>query len=418
MINIPKGTKDVLPYESYKWQFVEGQARKIARLFNFHEIRTPVFEHTELFTRSIGSETDVVQKEMYTFLDKGKRSITLKAEGTAPVARSYIENALDACSLPLKMYYITPVFRYENPQAGRLREHHQFGVEAYGGDNALMDYEVILLAHTFLSSLGVKGLVLNLNSIGCEKCRADYNNALKAYLGEKLDKMCPTCRERFERNPLRILDCKVDGCKEIVKDAPKIIDYICDDCSTHFNQLKELLEKGNIEYNINPNIVRGLDYYTKTVFEFVTTELGSQGTVCGGGRYNHLVESVGGKPTPCVGFGLGLERLLMLLDALGIEIENDDRVEVFVLSQNPSLVSGCMDIVRNLRSRGVSAETEYTGRSLKAQFRYADKIKAKYAVVIGESEMEQKVVTIKNLANGVATSIALDEIADFVANNR
>ena len=418
MINIPKGTKDVLPYDSYKWQYVESQARKIASLFNFHEIRTPIFEHTELFTRSIGNDTDVVQKEMYTFLDKGKRSITLKAEGTAPVARSYIENALDACSLPLKMYYITPVFRYENPQAGRLREHHQFGVEAYGGDNALMDYEVISLAHAFLSSLGVKGLVLNLNSIGCEKCRENYNNALKEYLKERLGEMCPTCRERFERNTLRILDCKVDGCKEIVSGAPKIIDYICQDCSEHFEQLKSLLENGGIEYQVNPNIVRGLDYYTKTVFEFVTTQLGSQGTVCGGGRYNHLVESVGGKATPCVGFGLGLERLLMLLEALGIEIKNNDRVEVFVLSQNVALVPKCMEIVKSLRSSGVSAETEYTGRSLKAQFRYADKIKAKYAIVIGQSEIDNNEVVVKNLGDGNTQNVELDQIANFVIGKR
>ena len=345
MINIPKGTKDVLPFDSYKWQYAEAVARETCRLFNFREIRTPAFEHTELFTRSIGDDTDVVKKEMYTFLDKGDRSITLKPEGTAPVARSFVENALDACSLPLKMFYITPVFRYENPQAGRLREHHQFGVELYGGDNALLDYEVISLAHSFLSKMGVSGLVLNLNSIGCEHCRGKYNAALKEYLQSRLSDMCPTCRERFERNPLRILDCKVSGCKEIVKDAPKILDYICDDCKTHMSELESLLKEGGIEYQINPNIVRGLDYYTKTVFEFVTTALGSQGTVCGGGRYNHLVESVGGKPTPCVGFGLGLERLLMLLDAIGKEIVDNNRPELFVVCQNPTLLSDCRKIV-------------------------------------------------------------------------
>ncbi len=418
MINIPKGTKDVLPYESYKWQFVEGKAREIARLYNFHEIRTPAFEHTELFTRSIGDDTDVVKKEMYTFLDKGKRSITLKPEGTAPVARSFVENALDACSLPLKMYYITPVFRYENPQAGRLREHHQFGVEVYGGDNAYLDYEVISIAHKFLSSLGVKGLVLNLNSIGCEKCRGEYNKALKEYLQARLDDMCPTCRERFVNNPLRILDCKVDGCKEIVKGAPKIIDYICDDCREHMGALEKLLQNGGIEYEVNPNIVRGLDYYTKTVFEFVTTMLGSQGTVCGGGRYNHLVESVGGKPTPCVGFGLGLERLIMLLDAVGIQIENTDKPELFVVSQNQLLIEECMKIVKNLRDGGISAETEYTGRSVKAQFRYADKIGAKRVVVIGDSEIESGEVNIKNLATGEQEKIKLSEIVNYIMEKR
>lgn len=418
MINIPKGTKDVLPSDSYKWQYVESMARKAAHLYGFREIRTPAFEHTELFTRSIGDDTDVVKKEMYTFLDKGNRSITLKPEGTAPVARSFVENALDALSLPLKMYYITPVFRYENPQAGRLREHHQFGVELYGGDNAALDYEVISLAHTFLSSVGVTGLVLNLNSIGCEKCRGKYNEALKAYLAGKLDEMCPTCRERFEHNPLRILDCKVEGCKKIVEGAPRILDYICDDCKAHMTELESLLKRGGIEYVINPNIVRGLDYYTKTVFEFVTTALGSQGTVCGGGRYNHLVESVGGKPTPCVGFGLGLERLLMLLDSIGVNIENDDRPDIFVISQNQVLTDKCRDVVMMLRKNGIAADTDNTGRSLKAQFRYADKLAAKYVVVIGDTEASTGVVTVKKFADGTSEQTTIDNLVNYILEKR
>ncbi len=418
MINIPKGTKDVLPSDSYKWQYVESMARKAAHLYGFREIRTPAFEHTELFTRSIGDDTDVVKKEMYTFLDKGNRSITLKPEGTAPVARSFVENALDALSLPLKMYYIIPVFRYENPQAGRLREHHQFGVELYGGDNAALDYEVISLAHTFLSSVGVTGLVLNLNSIGCEKCRGKYNEALKAYLAGKLDEMCPTCRERFEHNPLRILDCKVEGCKKIVEGAPRILDYICDDCKAHMTELESLLKRGGIEYVINPNIVRGLDYYTKTVFEFVTTALGSQGTVCGGGRYNHLVESVGGKPTPCVGFGLGLERLLMLLDSIGVDIENDDRPDIFVISQNQVLTDKCRDVVMMLRKNGIAADTDNTGRSLKAQFRYADKLAAKYVVVIGDTEASTGVVTVKKLADGTSEQTTIDNLVNYILEKR
>lgn len=418
MINIPKGTKDVLPSDSYKWQYVESMARKAAHLYGFREIRTPAFEHTELFTRSIGDDTDVVKKEMYTFLDKGNRSITLKAEGTAPVARSFVENALDALSLPLKMYYITPVFRYENPQAGRLREHHQFGVELYGGDNAALDYEVISLAHTFLSSVGVTGLVLNLNSIGCEKCRGKYNEALKAYLAGKLDEMCPTCRERFEHNPLRILDCKVEGCKKIVEGAPRILDYICDDCKAHMTELESLLKRGGIEYVINPNIVRGLDYYTKTVFEFVTTALGSQGTVCGGGRYNHLVESVGGKPTPCVGFGLGLERLLMLLDSIRVNIENDDRPDIFVISQNQGLTDKCRDVVMMLRKNEIAADTDNTGRSLKAQFRYADKLAAKYVVVIGDTEASTGVVTVKKLADGTSEQTTIDNLVNYILEKR
>ncbi len=418
MINIPKGTKDVLPQDSYKWQYVESVAREIARLYNFKEIRTPVFEHTELFTRSIGDQTDVVNKEMYTFLDKGNRSMTLKCEGTAPVARSYVENALDACSLPLKMYYITPVFRYENPQAGRLREHHQFGVEVYGGDSALLDFEVISLAYNFLTKLGIRSLVLNINSIGCPECRAKYNEALKDYLRGHLSEMCATCRERFERNPLRILDCKVSVCKQVVADAPKIIDYICDDCKAHMQNLENLLQKAGIVYEVNPNIVRGLDYYTKTVFEFVTTELGSQGTVCGGGRYNNLVESVGGKPTPCVGFGLGLERLLMLMDAMNIEIRNANALDIFVISQSADFVSAAMDIVKTLRQSGVSAETDYTGRSIKAQFKYSDKQKSAFAAVIGANEMESGFVDVKNMATGQFEKVAISQLADYVKANK
>lgn len=418
MINIPKGTKDVLPYDSYKWQYAENRAREICRLCGFKEIRTPVFEHTELFTRSIGDDTDVVKKEMYTFLDKGNRSITLKPEGTAPVARSYVENSLEACSLPLKMFYITPVFRYENPQAGRLREHHQFGVEVYGGDTALLDYEVISLAHRFLSDMGVSGLVLNLNSIGCEKCRGRYNDALKDYLQSHIGEMCSSCRERFERNPLRILDCKVDGCKKIVENAPKILDYICDDCKNHLHELEKLLKAGNIEYKINPNIVRGLDYYTKTVFEFVTTALGSQGTVCGGGRYNHLVESVGGKPTPCVGFGLGLERLLMLLDAIGVKIEDNNRPDIFVVSQNPDCVEYCLNLVKTLRDSGIAAETEYTGRSVKAQLRYADKLAARYVVVIGGSEVSSGQADIKNMTDGTSEHIELKDTVEYILEKK
>lgn len=418
MINIPKGTKDVLPNESYKWHYVEGKAREIARLYGFREVRTPSFEHTELFTRSIGDDTDVVQKEMYTFLDKGKRSITLKPEGTSPVARSFVENSLDALSLPLRMYYITPVFRYEAPQAGRLREHHQFGVELYGGDTPALDFEVISLAYDFLSSVGVTGLVLNLNSIGCEKCRAEYKAALKSFLGEHIDEMCHTCRERFDRNPLRILDCKEEGCRRIVENAPKITDYLCDDCRAHMDGLKKMLDEAGIKYVVNPKIVRGLDYYTKTVFEFVTTALGSQGTVCGGGRYNNLVESVGGKPTPCVGFGLGLERLIMLLDATGVAIEDNEAPEVFVISQRPEYLGECMKIVSGFRRGGVSAETECTGRSLKAQFRYADKLRAKFVIVMGESEIEADEVDVKKLSDGTVERVKKENLVNYVLEKR
>lgn len=414
MINIPKGTKDVLPQDSYKWQYVESAARKICRLFNVKEIRTPVFEHTELFTRSIGGDTDVVSKEMYTFEDKGGRSLTLKPEGTACVARSYVENTLEANSLPLKMFYFTPVFRYERPQAGRYREHHQFGVEIYGAASPAMDYEVIQLAYDFLSALNISGLKLHLNSIGCPECRQKYNEALKLYLQQNIGALCPTCRERFERNPLRIIDCKVPECKKIVAGAPRIIDYICGECKEHLASLRAYLDDAGVPYEIDPDIVRGLDYYTKTVFEFVTTALGAQGTVCGGGRYDNLVESVGGKPTPCVGFGLGLERLILLMETLGLPFGEGNGIDAFIMSQSPSYVDECLKTVRRLRAAGISAETEYNSRSLKAQFKYADKIGAKTAVVIGENEISSGKLTVKRLADGNTFEIDKEEIVEFM----
>lgn len=414
MINIPKGTKDVLPQDSYKWQYVEETARNICRLCNVKEIRTPVFEHTELFTRSIGDDTDVVSKEMYTFEDKGGRSLTLKPEGTACVARSYVENTLEANSLPLKMFYFTPVFRYEKPQAGRYREHHQFGVEVYGAQDAVMDYEVIQLAYSFLSELKIGDLKLHLNSIGCPECRKEYNKALTAFLNENIDGLCPTCKERLNKNPLRIIDCKVPACKEIVAKAPRIIDYICDDCKEHMAKLRGYLDDAEIPYEIDPDIVRGLDYYTKTVFEFVTESLGAQGTVCGGGRYDNLVQSVGGKPTPCVGFGLGLERLILLMDNLGVSFGESVAPDVFVMSQSPSYVDECLSLVRKIRKAGFSAETEFTGRSVKAQFKYADKLSARFAVVIGEQEMATGNVVLKRLSDGQTFAMNREEIIDFM----
>ncbi len=414
MINIPKGTKDVLPFDSYKWQYVEEKARKTCRIRNFHEIRTPIFEHTELFLRSIGQDTDVVGKEMYTFLDKGERSITLKPEGTAPVARSFVENALDALSLPLKMFYITPVFRYENPQHGRLREHHQFGVEVYGGDTPYLDLEVIKLAYDFLTGMGVKDLSLNLNNIGCPECRKKYNAVLKEYLKSHYDSLCSTCKERLVRNPLRILDCKVPVCGEIVKNAPVITDFVCENCKNHTDKLCSLLKDCNIPFKVNPQIVRGLDYYTKTVFEFVS---GSVGTVCGGGRYNNLVESIGGKPTPCVGFGMGIERLLYVLENDGVTIENNDHPKVFIISQNQDCIEYCISLADKLRAEGIACETEYTGRSMKAQFKFADKQKAEYVVVLGGSEIENGECEAKKQSDGIRTKLTIDGLVEFFKNN-
>lgn len=414
MINIPKGTKDVLPFESYKWHYVERIARETADLYCLNEIRTPTFEHTELFLRGVGDTTDIVNKEMYTFLDKGERSITLKPEGTAGVARSFIENGLFNNAMPLKMYYITPVFRYENPQKGRLREHHQFGVEVYGGAGADTDAEVIKLAYTVLKKCGLS-VKLYINSMGCPECRKKYNEALKEYFADKLDKLCPTCRERYYKNPLRILDCKEEGCKALCKDAPKIVDYLCDDCSSHFKKLQELLTDCGVAYEINPFIVRGLDYYTKTVFEFVTTALGSQGTVCGGGRYDNLISELGGTPTCGVGFGMGIERLLMLMEAENVVIPMHENVKLYIASMGDEAYKKAFEIASELRDKGVKAEIDHAGRGIKAQFKYADKIRAENVVTLGDNELLTGVAQIKNMADGKLTEIKISDISSYFA---
>lgn len=414
MINIPKGTKDVLPFESYKWHYVERIARETADLYCLNEIRTPTFEHTELFLRGVGDTTDIVNKEMYTFLDKGERSITLKPEGTAGVARSFIENGLFNNAMPLKMYYITPVFRYENPQKGRLREHHQFGVEVYGGAGADTDAEVIKLAYTVLKKCGLS-VKLYINSMGCPECRKKYNEALKGYFADKLDKLCPTCRERYYKNPLRILDCKEEGCKALCKDAPKIVDYLCDDCSSHFRKLQELLTDCGVAYEINPFIVRGLDYYTKTVFEFVTTALGSQGTVCGGGRYDNLISELGGTPTCGVGFGMGIERLLMLMEAENVVIPMHENVKLYIASMGDEAYKKAFEIASELRDKGVKAEIDHAGRGIKAQFKYADKIRAENVVTLGDNELLTGVAQIKNMADGKLTEIKISDISSYFA---
>ena len=414
MINIPKGTKDVLPSESYKWHYVERIARETADLYCLNEIRTPTFEHTELFLRGVGDTTDIVNKEMYPFRDKGARSITLKPEGTAGVARSFIENGLFNGAMPLKMYYITPVFRYENPQKGRLREHHQFGVEVYGGAGADTDAEVIKLAYTVLKKCGLS-VKLYINSMGCPDCRKKYNEALKGYFADKLDKLCPTCRERYNKNPLRILDCKEEGCKALCKDAPKIIDYLCEDCSAHFKKLQELLTDCGVAFEINPFIVRGLDYYTKTVFEFVTTALGSQGTVCGGGRYDNLISQLGGTPTCGVGFGMGIERLLMLMEAENVIIPERENVKLYIATMGDAAYKKAFEIVSALRDKGVKAEVDHAGRGIKAQFKYADKIHAENVVTLGENELASGIAQIKHMADGSLKEVKIDEISLYFA---
>lgn len=414
MFNIPKGTKDVLPSESYKWHYVENIMREVAREFCINEIRTPTFEHTELFLRGVGDTTDVVNKEMYTFLDKGNRSITLKCEGTAGAARSFIENSLISQPQPVKTYYITPVFRYERPQSGRLREHHQFGVEMFGSYSPLADVEVIMVARTVFERLGITDLTLNVNSIGCSECRKEYNKALKEYFGQFIDGMCDTCKERINKNPLRMLDCKEERCKAITLNAPKILDYLCEDCKAHHTEFTALLDEMDVPYVVNPMIVRGLDYYTRTVFEFISNKIGAQGTVSAGGRYNNLVEDVGGKPCPAVGFGMGIERLLITLENLGLNVGEEYVPDIYVAPICDEARKISMKLVMQLRKKGLSVETDFMDRSVKAQMKYAGKLNAKFTAIIGESEIADNCVSIKNMALGVSHIVPNDTAVEYL----
>jgi histidyl-tRNA synthetase len=409
----PKGTKDVLPDESYKWHYVEGMIREVTRLFGYKEVRTPTFEHTELFERGVGDTTDVVQKEMYTFIDKGGRSITLKPEGTAGAVRAYIEGRLYAQPQPVKMYYITPVFRYEKPQAGRLREHHQFGVEVFGAPDASVDAEVISLAAALFERLNIKNLELNINSIGCPNCRPRYHQALKEYLSEQLDELCSNCRQRFDRNPLRILDCKEEKCRQVVASVPVILDFLCDECRAHFESLKRYLDAADISYKVNPMIVRGLDYYTKTVFEFISRDIGAQGTVCGGGRYDGLVGLCGGPETPGAGFGMGIERLLLVMENQGVEIPQPSNLDVMFITVGDEARFKAFKLVKDLRLRGISADMDHVGRSIKAQFKYADKLKVPRVCVIGEDELRQGCVKIRDMASGQEETVPVNEIIPY-----
>lgn len=410
MINLPKGTKDVLPSESYKWQYVEKKAREVARRFNVKEIRTPTFEHTEVFLRGVGETTDIVNKEMYTFLDKGGRSITLKPEGTAGVARAFVENGMHSQVLPAKLFYITQCFRYERPQAGRLREFHQFGVELLGSTEANIDAETILLAKSFLDEVGIKNVTLYLNSIGCKTCRKEYEKALTEYLNQNIDGMCELCKDRLKKNPLRILDCKNENCRSITKNAPQILDYICADCSKHFKDVQDYLSSVGVEFKINPNIVRGLDYYNRTVFEFVSENIGAQGTVCGGGRYDGLISQLGGTDVAGIGFAVGIERILMLLENTGVEIPNENQVEYYIAPMGEEASKKALEIVYSLRNQGISADFDHMNRSIKAQFKYADKIGAKKVIVIGSQELENDSVKIKDMQSGEEQMIAISSL--------
>ena len=407
-----KGTRDVLPKEVHKNQYIEATVLDTAEKYGFKEIRTPVFEHTELFQRGVGDTTDVVQKEMYSFDDKGGRNITLRPEGTAGAARSFLENGLCNEALPQKVCYLTSCYRYEKPQAGRLREFHQFGVECFGTASPLADAEIISLAKSVFDTLGVQDISLEINSIGCPSCRAEYHKALKEYFSSRKEELCDTCRDRLERNPMRILDCKSPVCSEIAKDAPVVLDYLCEECKTHFDEVKKYLDAEHIEYKINPRIVRGLDYYTKTVFEFISNSIGAQGTVCGGGRYDGLIEELGGAHTPSLGFGMGLERLMLLMETQGCDFPKAEKPDLFIVALGDKATLKAVEIAKDMRAEGFSCLYDLNKRSLRAQMKYADKLSSKFTIVIGDNEVEAGIAKLKNMESGEETEIAL---ATFVS---
>lgn len=410
LTNAPKGTKDMLPEQAYKWQYIENAFADLCRRYGFEEIRTPMFEHTELFQRGVGDTTDIVQKEMYTFTDYGNRSITLKPEGTASVVRAFTEHKLYAGVQPNKFYYNIPCFRYEKPQSGRLREFHQFGVETFGSDDMMADAECISLGYDFLMEMGITDIELRINSVGCPECRKKHREALREFLKPKYDELCDTCKDRYERNPMRIIDCKSPVCQELVAGAPMMLDYLCDDCKDAFEQLKANLDAMGIEYVVDPGIVRGLDYYTKTAFEFVTTKIGAQGTVCGGGRYDGLVEEIGGPATPGVGFGLGKERLLMTMEACGAEIPEPDKTDVFIAVMGDNAKAAGLKLMRQLRNAGVAVQMDIMGRNIKNQFKFANRINAKKTVVIGDDELANNSFAIKDMATSQQVNVPMEDI--------
>ncbi|MCX7780570.1 MAG: histidine--tRNA ligase [Negativicutes bacterium] len=400
LVNAPRGTKDVLPDTSGFWQYVESRAREICKIYGYHEIRTPIFEHTELFLRGIGETTDIVQKEMYTFEDRGGRSIPLRPENTAAVVRAFLEHKLYAQPQPSKLFYIGPMFRYDRPQAGRLRQFHQFGVEAISSPGPTVDAEIILLAVQFLQSLGLGDLKLYLNSVGCPQCRPHYRSKLQAFYQDKLPQLCHDCRSRFDRNPMRILDCKENACAELSQDVPEIVDCLCEECAAHFNQLQNLLKAAGTEFHLNPRLVRGLDYYTKTAFEIQYSPLGAQSAVCGGGRYDGLIEECGGQPTPGIGFAIGLERVLLALEKQALLPPITPSLDLYAAPLDENAVAVAFRLVSELRRSKISCDMDVMGRSLKAQLKYASQYPARFVAIIGDDEVRQNKVMLKNMKTG------------------
>ena len=416
LTNAPRGTKDILPEQVGNWLWLENKIRELCNVYGYEEIRTPTFEHTELFQRGIGEGTDVVDKEMYTFTDRGDRSITLRPENTASVVRAYLQNKLYANAGLVKLFYIGSMFRYDRPQAGRLREFHQFGVEALGEKNPAVDAEIILLAWDFLKGLGLNDLKLKINTVGCPACRPVYRKKLTEYFTENIDELCGDCRRRLEKNPLRILDCKIDGGKEFMEDAPKIETCLCDECREHFNAVKKFLTAAGVDFEIDARLVRGLDYYTKTAFEIQYTPLGAQSAVAGGGRYDGLIKEIGGDATPAVGFAAGLERILLALELQKLLPEQNKKIAAFVVASGTAAELYAFKILTDLRRKNISAAMDFAKKSMKAQMKAAAKSGAKFALIIGEDEVVNSTVTVKNLETSAQVNIPLAEVPDNISD--
>lgn len=411
----PRGTNDFLPGEVEKWQYLEGLIRELFANYHYKEIRTPIFEHTELFLRSVGETSDIVSKEMYSFEDKGLRHVTLRPEGTAGTVRAFVENKLFAQSLPVKLYYIGPMFRYDQPQAGRYRQFHQFGCEVLGSADPMVDAEVITFAVDLFTKLGLQSLSVLINTVGCDKCRPRYQQALKDYFSQYKDQLCPTCLERLEKNPLRLLDCKEEGCKAVAAHAPTTLEYACDDCKAHFEKVCAYLESVGIKYDVDTTLVRGLDYYTQTAFEVIMNKVGSQqNAICGGGRYNKLVSEVGGDDIPGVGFAAGMERVLLTIEEEGVQLPVKQDIDVYVAPLGDAAKEVCFKLTHSLRQAGLTVETDYLSKSMKAQMKAADKNHARYTVIVGDDELAQGVAVVRNMATSSQENVPLEEVINYV----
>lgn len=410
----PRGTNDILPGKIEKWHYLENMLREVSLLYGYEEIRTPIFEHTELFQRSVGETTDIVEKEMYTFIDRGERSLTLRPEGTAPTVRAFVENKLFAESLPGKLYYLGPMFRYDRPQAGRYRQFHQFGVEAIGSNDPGLDAEVIAMAMDIFGRLGLKGLVVELNSVGCPKCRPAHSEKMKEFLAPRKSELCPTCQGRYDKNPLRILDCKNDRCQEIIKGVPSITDVLCNECDEHFKKVQEYLKAYGINFHLEPRLVRGLDYYTKTAFEIVAEGIGAQSSICGGGRYDGLIEQCGGPALPGIGYATGMERILVTLEQQGIDIGNSSSVQIYIAAMGDEANLKGAVLAQQLRQAGLAVERDYLNKSLKAQLKTAGRLQAPYVLIIGENELAHNEVVLRRMDDSTQETVSIDNIKEYL----